>query len=148
MEVQIKTGTIEQAITINKQITEFDNVYSEKEYRGRLKGKKPLILIAFVNNKAVGSKLGYVEDDYFYSWLGGVLPEYRNRGIAFKLAHLQEEMVKQMGIPKIRFKSQNKFKGMLIFAIKNGFSIIGTVPYDRDEGFKILLEKKLNFNND
>jgi len=139
MEVQIKTGTIEQAITINKQITEFDNVYSEKEYRGRLKGKKPLILIAFVNNKAVGSKLGYVEDDYFYSWLGGVLPE---------LAHQQEEMVKQMGISKIRFKSQNKYKGMLIFAIKNGFSIIGTVPYDRDEGFKILLEKKLNFNND
>jgi len=80
--------------------------------------------------------------------LGGVLPGYRKRGIATKLANHQEELIKELRISKIRFKSQNKFKGMLIFALKNGFSIIGTVPYDHYEGFKILLEKKLNINND
>jgi len=144
MEVQIKEGTIERALAVDKQIPELDDNYGEKEYRERLQGKSSTILIAYVNGKAVGFKLGYIENDYFYSWLGGVISEYRNQGIAAKLAIRQEEMVKEMGVSKIMFKTQNKFKGMLIFALKNGFSILGTVPFDGGEGFKILLEKNLN----
>ncbi len=130
MEIQIKKGKLAEVIELASLIPEFDDVYGEDEYQERLKGKEPIILIAYKDKKAIGYKMGYQEADYFYSWLGGVLPEYRNKGIASKLALQQEELVKQLGISKIRFKTQNKFKGMLIFAIKNGFSIIGTVPYD------------------
>lgn len=144
MEVKIKKGKLSQAITIDRQIPEFDNGYGEQEYLERLKDKNALILIAEIDEQAVGFKIGYKEKDYFYSWMGGIIPEFRNRGIATKLARQQEELVHKMGISKIRFKTQNKFKGMLIFALKNGYSIVGTVPFDGGEGFKILLEKELN----
>jgi GNAT superfamily N-acetyltransferase len=75
--------------------------------------------------------------------MGGVLPEHRRKGIANRLSKNQEDWIIKMEIKKIRFKTQNKFKGMLIFALKNGFSILGTVPFEGVEGFKILLEKKL-----
>jgi len=143
MVVQIKKGTIEQAIVLDAQIPEFDGSNRGKEYQERLKGKDQLILVASKNNVSVGFKVGYKEKDYFYSWMGGVLPDYRNNGIASLLAKHQENFVREMGISRIRFKTQNKFRSMLIFALKNGFSILGTVPYEGDEGFKILLEKKL-----
>jgi predicted GNAT superfamily acetyltransferase len=142
MEIQIKEGTINQAVELSKQIPEFENP-NEDEYICRFKGKDPLILIAYVNNKPAGFKVGYKENDYFYSWMGGVLPEHRRKGIANRLSKNQEDWIIKMEIKKIRFKTQNKFKGMLIFALKNGFSILGTVPFEGVEGFKILLEKKL-----
>lgn len=144
MDIQIKLGNIEEAIELHKQIPEFDIADPEKEYRERLFGKGPIILIAQINQQSIGYKVGYKEDEYFYSWMGGVVPGFRGIGVVAKLASQQEDIVRGLGIFKIRFKTQNKFKSMLIFALKNGFSIIGTVPFNGGEGFKILLEKELN----
>ena len=144
MDIQIKLGNIEEAIELHKQIPEFNVANPKKEYHDRLLGKDPIILIAYINQQKIGYKVGYNEDEYFYSWMGGVVPGYRGIGVAAKLASTQEELVRKLSIFRIRFKTQNKFKGMLIFALKNGFSIIGTVPFKGGEGFKILLEKELN----
>ncbi len=141
--IKIRQGTIEEALRVSDQIPEFLDGYGKEEYKFRLENKLNLILIAEDGDKAVGFKVGYQTDDYFYSWVGGVVPEYRRSGVAKKLSDFLEQWVKEKGISVVRFKTQNKFKHMLIFALKNGFSIIGTVPFDRDEGFKVLLEKKL-----
>ena len=48
----------------------------------QLKSKtKFLINIAFDDTKVVGYKIGYeIDKDTFYSWVGGVDPQYRNDG--------------------------------------------------------------------
>ena len=54
---------------------------------GRMKEKPQLqIDVALDDKKVVGYKIGYaLNREQFYSWLGGVDPEYRNLGIALTL---------------------------------------------------------------
>lgn len=98
---------------------------------------------AHVEGKAVGFKLGYEHDAReFYSWLGGVNPEYRGLGIATDLMHCQHHWCRREGYEKIQTKTQNRFREMFILNLKQGFQVIGT--HDSDEGgLKIVLEKKL-----
>lgn len=110
------------------------------------KHRKFHLAIAYVEDQPVGFKIGYERDqNEFYSWLGGVLPEYRGLGIAGDLMAVQHEWCKKQGYSKVGTKTQNRFKAMLMLNIKNGFEIIGTDLEDKD-GMKILMEKKLNGN--
>ena len=71
------------------------------------------------------------------------IPEFRRGNVASRMADHQETWVRDQGFRAIHFKTQNKFKGMLLFAIKNGFNILRTVKFDGGEGFKILPEKTI-----
>ncbi|HEX4923335.1 MAG TPA: GNAT family N-acetyltransferase, partial [Bdellovibrionales bacterium] len=78
----------------------------------------------------------------FYSWLGGVLPEYRGLGVASALMRAQHEWCAQNGYARILTKTQNRWREMLLLNIRHGFDVIGTYQSSR-HGLKILLEKKL-----
>jgi predicted GNAT superfamily acetyltransferase len=145
MKIEIKTGGIEEVVAISRQIPEFDNPHQAEEYRQRLAGKKYLMLIAYMDRHAAGFKVGYDKenDGYFYSWMGGVLPAYRQAGVARELSKVQEAWAKQEGYTGIRFKTRNKHKAMLMFGIKNGFGIIAVEPRATIEEYRILLEKNL-----
>ncbi|KOP82948.1 hypothetical protein AMS60_10990 [Bacillus sp. FJAT-21945] len=110
----------------------------------RMESKTNLLInIAIQNSKVIGYKIGYsLDNDKFYSWLGGVDVKYRNQGIASYLMEKQHEMLRKKGYIAVQTKTKNKWRSMLILNIKNGFDIIGT--YTDDEGEpKIILEKKL-----
>lgn len=112
---------------------------------GRMSEKPKLrIDVALDENKVVGYKIGYaLNREQFYSWLGGVDPEYRNQGIASKLMENQHRYVKESGYQVVQTQTKNKWRNMLILNIKCGFDIIGT--YTDSEGEpKIILEKSLN----
>ncbi len=105
--------------------------------------KKFYLLTAFVEDQAVGFKLGYEQSQgEFYSWLGGVVPEYRGLGIASNLMQTQHRWCVEQGYKKIQTKTQNRFREMLMLNLKNGFDVIGTHASD-EGGMKIVLEKKL-----
>ena len=100
-------------------------------------------LIAFENNLPAGFKIGYrYNSNTFYSWVGGVLPEFRQKGIAKKLAQQQELWAKNNGFTKLRTKSMNRFKPMMILNLKNGFNIISVYTNDSDQ-MKVVFEKDL-----
>lgn len=145
---QIKKGSIEDAVTVSNQIPELENPHSEDVYKNRINGKKHLILIAYVEERMVGFKVGYdkFEDGKnFYTWMGGVLPDFREKGIAAALAKKQEAWIVQNGFQNVILKTRNKHQGMLIFAIKNNFKIIELEPRDNLEESRILLKKSLGF---
>lgn len=147
LEVNIAEGTINDCLEIMGNIPEFgDNQYDEVVFTNRLSEKKKLILIAVANNRTVGFKVGYKRDDdeSFYSWMGGVLPEFRRLRIAKKLADAQEEWAKKQGYTAITFKTRNYLKPMLIFALKNGFNIIDVIPKEKISNHRIILKKLLN----
>lgn len=99
--------------------------------------------IALDIEKVVGFKIGYeLDENKFYSWLGGVDPNYRKRGIALTLMEQQHEYLKGKGYQIVQTKTMNKWRGMLILNIKNGFDVIET--YTDEKGVhKIVLEKVL-----
>lgn len=113
--------------------------------RKRLEGKQSLIiLIAFTVHERipVGFKIGYEDTEtLYYSWLGGVLPEYRGRGIASALMQRQHTRIAEMGYPKVETRTRNRYKSMLILNIKHGFNIIGTQFSKND--VKIILQKTI-----
>jgi len=140
---QIKNGTIEDAVKISKQLPEFHNPHQKTVYEERLGGKKHLVLIAYDEEKPIGFKVGYERDDTFYSWMGGVLPNYRKSGVARNLATTQEDWARKNGFQTITFKTRNRLKGMLIFALKNNFNIINVEPREPIGEYRILLRKNL-----
>ena len=140
----IRLGSMAQAVAVSRQVPEFEAPYGLEEYEKRLTGVSHLILIAEMEGKPVGFKVGYERyaDASFYSWMGGVLPNFRNRGVADALANEQETWAKAKGYRSIRLKTRNKYKSMLCFALKRGFFIIGLgdkCQYVDD--YRIVLEK-------
>ena len=102
-----------------------------------------LFLQAFDGRRLVGFKFGYAEDNsQFYSWLGGVLPEFQNLGLASELMKQQHEWCKDRGFTRVLARTRNDFISMLRLNFNFGFKIIGTQKSTSDE-IKIILEKVL-----
>lgn len=141
--ITIKEGNIDTVLAISQQIPEFVDAYGKAEYNKRLTDCYSSILIAYINDKAVGFKVGYQREDYFYSWMGAVLPEYRQQGVAKLLAQTQEMQIKHAGFERLRFKTRNGLKSMIIFAIKNDFNIIAVEEKDDITTNRIWMEKSL-----
>ncbi len=141
---EIAQGDIETVVALSQQIPEFINPHGAAEYYKRLTGVPHLILIAFVENQSVGFKVGYEREGNFYSWMGGILADFRRLGIAQALADVQETWAKEHGYPAITFKTRNSHKSMLLFALKNGFHIISVEAKETlAEEYRIVLQKIL-----
>ena len=104
---------------------------------------KALYVLAHSANKLIGFKIGYpYNDDAFYSWIGGVHPKYRKQGIAKQLAKIQEDYAKNKEFTKLRTKSMNQFKPMMILNLKNGYDIVNVYTNTKGQT-KIVFEKLL-----
>lgn len=114
-------------------------------FKERIQTKEYLVIILCYDAKIpIGFKLGYrYNEDTFYSWVGGVLPEYRQKGIAKKLMQLQHDCASKKGYEKVRTKSMNRFKPMMCLNLKSGFDIVKVYTNDSQQT-KIIFEKKLN----
>ena len=59
---------------------------------------KLLVIVAMDGKRVIGYKIGYELDNRtFYSWLGGVDPNYRGQGIASMLMEKQHQYLKDEG---------------------------------------------------
>lgn len=86
-----------------------------------------LALFALSGDRVVGVKLGYAERrTRFYSWLGGVDPAFRRRGIARRMMHAQHAWCIAQGIGLVETSTTNDFRGMLLLNLHGGFDIVGT----------------------
>ena len=98
--------------------------------------------LAFEGSTLVGFKCGYADrPDRFYSWVGGVHPSFRRRGIGEELMRRQHEGCRDWGYQAVRTMTTNEHRPMLLLNIRSGFDVIGTTTGRR--GFRIVLEKAL-----
>ena len=146
MEIEFKKVDIKddahyaQAIEVAKEIF---GPNSESEITFVFKMKKPVMHLALSNKEVVGFKAGFEDRPYrFYSSSGGVLQDFRNKGVASKLMQQQHEWCKSEGYAAVWTETKNKFVQMISLNLKNGMQIIGTYVDHRNEP-KIILEKKL-----
>lgn len=105
--------------------------------------KNTMILVAHDDTGVVGFKIGYQDSpEVFHSWLGGVHPHARKRGIASALMQAQHDWALEKGYTYLTTNTENKWRDMLLLNIRHGFDIIGTSVGKRNE-IKIMLRKKL-----
>ncbi|MCB0384710.1 MAG: GNAT family N-acetyltransferase [Bdellovibrionales bacterium] len=104
---------------------------------------RPTLFVALSENEVVGFKLGYErKPGHYYSWMGGVDPDHRGRGIARALMEAQHSWLKSGGYKGLRTHTKNQWQEMIILNLKCGFQIIGT--FTDDEGdTKVIMEKTL-----
>lgn len=104
---------------------------------------KLLVIVAMDGKRVIGYKIGYELDNRtFYSWLGGVDPNYRGQGIASMLMEKQHQYLKDEGYHVVQTKTMNRWRHMLVLNIKNGFDVMDTYT-DKNGLHKIILEKRL-----
>lgn len=140
----IKQADIATAVQLSKQIPEFQNPYEAEVYETKLANVPHLILVAYDDGKPVGFKVGYErEKGSFYSWMGAVLPSHRRKGVAQRLAEVQENWAREKGYPFITFKTRNYLKAMLTFGINNGFNIFKIEERETIGQYRIWLRKQL-----
>lgn len=117
--------------------------FEEGRFREELQSKKVHLLIAKDGETLVGFKLGYEESpQIFYSWLGAVHPEWRGRGVGKALMKAQHEWALKQGYQRLKTKTLNRWKDMLLLNIRSGFEIVGTETRANGE-LKLILEKAL-----
>ena len=123
----IGEGSLSEAAALEERIPEFDSPYGETEITRRVGPRKHLCLLARIDDQPAGYKLGYEETpSRFYSWIGGVVPAHRRRGVAQQLLHAQEAWCRAAGYDEITVKSRNRFRGMVRLLVQNGYDILAT----------------------
>ena len=143
--IQIKETDADVVWPVIKKIPEFSKSTTCDDIKNRLeKFSGALILVAEYDGTPAGFKIGYeTEQTTFYSWFGGVIPEFRQIGIAEKLLKYQEQLVEKRGLKKISVKSMNRYRGMLCMLLKNDYRIEGYEDRGDSESSKILFGKNL-----
>ena len=142
---QLREASLEELLWVHERIPEFPGKASLDFYTERLKHRLHLALVAEKEGELLGFKVGYQSDkpDTFYSWMGGVRPEFRGKGIATSLAEEQERWAKAQGFTSVFFKTRNRFPGMIQFGVKRGFKIVDLHPKGGLEDYRIVMRKDL-----
>src|SRR5260221_3521222 len=124
VDINIREGLIEEIIELRNKIPEFDLPFDKSHFDNRYKGKEKLYLIAEQLDVKVGFVVAYDRDGdgSFYCWLAGVTPEYRKHGVFSLLMSHMDKWAKEKGYNKIKVKTHNKFRQMLLYLVKNGFN--------------------------
>lgn len=112
--------------------------YSIEKWREHLQ-ESGLLLGAFEDGELIGFKFGYRrEPERFHSWLEGVRPDSRRRGVMRALTKTQESWVKARGFQRLTVNTYaEKFPGMYAFLLGSGYRVIAT------EGRKSFFQKDL-----
>lgn len=116
-----------------------DVSFFRRRFQGRM---NVLTLIASVENRPVGFYIGFeLKPSVFFSWLYGVLPDYRRQGIASQLMDAVHAWVPPQDYSSVRFECHNQHRPMLHLAIARGYDIVG-IRWDPDRGSNLVIFEK------
>ncbi|KXS44930.1 MULTISPECIES: GNAT family N-acetyltransferase [unclassified Candidatus Frackibacter] len=105
--------------------------------------KKKEILIAYLNNKPVGSVRYHSSDgETFYLSRLGVLAKYQNRNVGQRLINEVEARVKAKGGKRVTLYSAYRLKGLLDFYKSLGYKVVD-LKEDADYT-RAVISKELN----
>lgn len=141
----IRQASPAELLWIHERIPEFPGKASLDFYTERLKDRLVLALVAEKDGELMGFKVGHKDEApyTFYSWMGGVRPEFRKHGIADALAEYQENWAKEKGFKRIYFKTRNRFPAMISFGLKRGFKIVQVIRKGGVEDYRVVMRKGL-----
>lgn len=101
----------------------------------------PALVAARDGDEIIAFKLGYRRGaGLFYSWLGGVVPSARRRGVASRLTRMQHEWALSKGYQWIETRTRATNNPMIILNLQQGFEVCGfeTNPH----GIAVITQRK------
>lgn len=117
--------------------------FSDDYLLGRLPHLADPALWLAIDDQAAwkGFKLGYRRGaDIFYSWLGGVAPEMRGRGVASELMRLQHAQAEADGYRFVETRTRATNNAMIVLNLRHGFHITGHETDAR--GVSVVTQRK------
>ena len=104
-----------------------------------------LMLVGWVDDTAVGFKIGYQFDvSGFYSAKGGVTEEYRRQGIARALLYALMDAARSRGYERFIYDTfPNKHPGMTVLGLDEDFRVIKADYSLRYEDYRLRFEQSL-----
>ncbi len=149
MDIEFKQVGLErlpEVAEVNFKV--FDGMYGWKpyelpEFEKRLSVEGSVIFAALDQGKIVGYFVGYPKGEYFYSWILGVLPEYRGHRIATELMDLAENHAREQGFKKMLSKVYNVSDRMLRLKLKRGYMVADVEKNDNILYTAVILELEL-----
>ena len=113
--------------------------FFRRRYLGRY---NELLLIATLDARPVGFFLGFeLKPSVYFSWLFGVLPEFRRVGVASQLMDAVHHWTAEHGYASIRLECQNQHRPIMHMAIAQGYDITG-IRWDPDRGHNLVIFEK------
>ena len=108
----------------------FDNFYPKQKLLKRAEGKKIWIYVAKDEDRIVGFKMWYEDDDgEIYNWLDAVHPDYQRKGISSKLFLIMFNESIKRGYHKIKIKTHEGHPEMIALCKKLGFVEVNREPH-------------------
>jgi len=102
----------------------------------------PLLWLAIEDGVWKGFKLSYRRGDaLLYSWLGGVVPELRGRGVASALMRHQHEDAARLGYRFAETRTRAANNPMILLNLRHGFHITGFEVDTR--GVAMVVQRKV-----
>ena len=100
-------------------------IFAESRIINSFDREDMLMLVALVDGEPVGFKIGYRQSRHvYYSAKGGVLKEFRRRGIADALLAVMLEHVRERGYRRFAFDTfPNRHPGMAAMALARGYRL-------------------------
>ncbi len=144
--LEFTTLSDQQLLDIEKlEKVVFASTFEASHFREKFPEKSnALALLVYDNEKLIAFKIGYeLNPETFYSWMGGVHPDYRRQGLAHQLMVRQHKLAKTNHYLKVRTKTRMSYRHMLIFNLNQGFDIIATETKPQVSEAIIVLEKTL-----
>lgn len=146
MVILVRESDFVTANQVHKQIPEFNEPdYLENNKEILTEVNVPLIVVAFDKSTAVGYMIGFDRDHdgSYYLWMAGVLPWYRQKGVMTKLMNYLYVWARKKGYTKLKVKTRNDKKAMIIYMMKEGFDFTKVEVLPNVGDTKLHLEKLL-----
>lgn len=120
-------------------------IFNEERIINTFEKEDLIMLLAIVDDEAVGFKIGYRENRFvYYSAKGGVLPEYRRQGVALKMLNEMMDRARERGYIRFAYDTfPNLGAGMTIMGLEEGFRVVKADFNKTYKDWRIRLEKRL-----
>ncbi|MBI1826624.1 MAG: GNAT family N-acetyltransferase [Planctomycetes bacterium] len=125
----------------------YNEVFSPKEsveyFQRRFRGRYNVaMMVAMVDDRPVGFIIGFeLMPTTFFSWICGVLPDFRRQGISTQLIQAQHAWAGDHGYQLMRFECNNQHRPMLHVAITEGYDLVG-IRYDSSSADNVVIFEK------
>ncbi len=136
-------GIADIGVVVNMYNEVFSPSADEALFRRRFEGRRnESILVAVIEDRPVGFIVGFelIPTTYF-TWVAGVLPDYRRTGVATQLMQGQQAWAQDHDYDILRFECQNQHRPMLHVAITEGYDLVG-IRWDTGSGNNVVIFEK------
>ena len=121
------------------------SIFKEERIINTFDREDVLILEARIGSEPAGFKIGYRESEHtFYSAKGGVMPQFRRKGIAVALLAEMMRIIVERGYHRLAFETfPNLHPGMTILALDQGFQLTKSDFNNTYREYRLRFEKEL-----